>query len=51
MKILFGFDAQFCGSMEKIINSERKLNDEDIKSMFPDVLGIPYDENCYYKIL
>jgi len=51
MKVKFIFDAQFCGYDEEIKELQSNLSDEDIKSMFPLVLGIPFNNDCSYEIM
>jgi len=51
MKIKFIFDTQFCGYAEQIIELQSNVSDEDIKSMFPIVMDLEYDENCSYEIV
>ncbi len=48
MKVIFGFDAQFCGHFENIVELPDNITDIEIKAMFPEVMGLEYDDNCYF---
>ena len=49
MKVVYGFSSQFCGGVHKVVTDipEDTTDDEIIKS-FEDVLGIPYNEECFF---
>lgn len=51
MKILLGFDTQFCGKSETVIEAPNYLSKKEIKELFKKEMGIEFDENCYYEIL
>jgi hypothetical protein len=51
MKVLFGFAAQFIGQGNNIIDLPDGTTHEQIEELFEKILGLPYDDNCYYKIL
>lgn len=52
MDIIFGFASQFIGQHEIKVNfPQKELTDEEIIDMFEEVLGIPFDENCYFERL
>ena len=47
-----GFDAQFCGGIiEGVKEFPNDATDLDIKAAFPSIMGMEYDENCYYEII
>lgn len=50
MKVIFGFDNQFIGKHE----TEKYLPDDttrkQIIELFPIILGISFDDDCYYRI-
>lgn len=46
MKIKLIFDAQFVGREEVTVEVPDTISDEDIKKLFPEYIGIEYDENC-----
>lgn len=45
-----GFDAQFCGQIEKIV-FVRDLKNDTIEKVFVEHIGILPDKNCYIDIL
>ena len=45
-----GFDAQFCGQVEKIVFIQN-LQYKTLNNTFIEHIGIPIDKNCYYNIL
>lgn len=51
MEIYLCFSAQFCGTIEKMIHTERDLFDCEIRDLFLSEFGIKFDENCFYKII
>ena len=52
MNILFGFNSQFIGKQEIKVNfPQKEFTDDEIIDMFEDILGIPFDENCYFERL
>lgn len=51
MKVLFGFAAQFIGQVSNIVNLPDDTTPQQIEGLFEKILGLPYDNNCYYKIL
>lgn len=51
LKVKLIFDAQFCGHEEVEVNMPDNATEEDIQSQFKPVLGITYDENCFYEIM
>ena len=51
MKVKFGFDAQFCGRFHEIVDLPDNTTEDKIIAMFPEILGLPFDNNCYYEIL
>lgn len=50
MKVTLVFDAQFCGRMEATVELPEEVSDEEIKALFPERLGIDFDENCYWTV-
>jgi hypothetical protein len=48
MKVLLGFAAQFCGTCEEVVNCVEQATDEEIKALFPAIIGLPFDDNCYF---
>lgn len=46
MKVIFGFDNQFIGKYETENDTTRK----QIIELFSTILGISFDDDCYYKI-
>ena len=48
MKVLLGFNAQFCGQIETIVECVDTATDKDIVALFPALIGLPYDDNCYF---
>lgn len=50
MMVLFGYDA-FGDKFEQVDWVSDNSTDKEIKSLFEEILGIKYDNNCYYKIL
>lgn len=51
MKVLFGFAAQFIGQASDIVDLPDDTTNEQIEELFEEILGLPYDDNCYYNIL
>lgn len=51
MRVLFGFNAQFCGKTEQVVELPDNTKEDTIKETFPDIIGITYDDNCYFDIL
>jgi hypothetical protein len=51
MKVLFGFAAQFIGQANNIVDLPNDATPQQIEGLFEEILGLPYDDNCYYKIL
>lgn len=53
MKVYFGRAAQFAGGIcGDIVDIPDNLTDEQIKELFKEVIGIPYnEEDCFYEIL
>lgn len=51
MKIKLIFEAQFVGKLEKTVEVQSNISEEDIKSLFMIYLEVPYDDNCIYEIL
>lgn len=50
-KVKLMFDAQFCGYAERIIEVPAEADEDYIKSLFPEEMGIPFDDNCFFEIL
>ena len=50
-KVKLMFDAQFCGYAEGIIEVHAEADEDYIKSLFPEEMGIPFDDNCFFEIL
>lgn len=48
MKVKLIFNAQFCGHAEKVIEVPDDSTDEFIESLFPEEMGLNYDDNCNY---
>ena len=44
------FDSQFCGRQELPVKIPESKGDEYIKSLFPELLGVEFDENCHYIV-
>ena len=51
MRIKLVFNAQFCGKVEKIVESDHDLTKQEIEDLFEPTLGVKFDVNCYYNIL
>lgn len=51
MKVLFGFAAQFVGQVSNIVDLPDGIETQQIEKLFEEILGLPYDDNCYYEIL
>lgn len=51
MKVYFGWNSQFCGACHDIAYVPNDATDAYIEDMFEEVLGVPYNEDCYYKKL
>ena len=51
MVVKYGFASQFIGSTEEIVRISRAVDEKEIKEIGEQVLGLPWDENCYYEIL
>lgn len=49
IRVKFCFDSQFAGKMEKVAVLPEDITDEQIKSKFPEVLGLDYDDNCWFE--
>ncbi len=46
------FDAQFCGHEEITVRMPINKDSDYIKAvLFPQVMGLAFDENCGYEIL
>jgi hypothetical protein len=50
MIVKLGFDSQFVGSWEDEFEIPDNSTEEYIKNMFPDKLGIKFNNECYYEI-
>jgi hypothetical protein len=50
-KVKLMFDAQFCGYAERIIEVPAEADEDYIKGLFPEEMGIPFDDNCFFEIL
>ena len=48
MKLKLIFNAQFVGYDEATLEVSENITDEEIKELFPKVLWMNYDENCYW---
>lgn len=48
MKVLLGFNAQFCGMYEEVVDCVERATDKEIKALFPAIMGLPFDDNCYF---
>ena len=51
MKIKLVFDAQFCGSIEDVVEVSDKITEDEIKALFPKYLGLDFDENCFWELV
>jgi hypothetical protein len=49
MKIKLCFNAQFVGSFNEIVEVLDEATDEYIKSLFPEKMGLPFDDNCWWE--
>lgn len=47
-KVKLVFHAQFCGYLEEVVTVDDDATDEEIKARFQDVLGMKFDDNCYF---
>lgn len=45
------FAAQFCGSAERIVEVPADADEQYIIDLFPEEMGLEFDENCFYEIL
>jgi hypothetical protein len=51
MKVLLGFNAQYCGYFEKEVDIPYdKFSHEYVLSIFPIEMGLEFDNNCFYEI-
>lgn len=50
MKVIFGFDNQFIGKYEIEKYLPNDTTREQIIKLFPTILGINFNEDCYYRI-
>ena len=50
MKVKLVFDAQFCGRIEETVDIPDDASEEEIKALFPKVLGMEFDDSCFWKI-
>lgn len=50
MKVKFCFDAQFVGHDEVVLDLPDNTRLSDIVSMFPGVLGLKFDDNCWFVV-
>lgn len=49
-KVTLIFDSQFCERQELPVRVPEYKSEDDIKSLFPELLGVEFDENCHYII-
>ena len=49
MKVMLGFSAQFCGTVETVVECVDTASDDEIKALFPALIGLPFDDNCYFE--
>ena len=43
------FNAQFVGHDEAIVEVKDDITDDEIKALFPLVMRMEYDDNCYWE--
>ena len=50
-KVKLIFAAQFCGYAERIIEVPADADDDYIKELFPEEMGLKFDDNCDFEFL
>ena len=50
-KVKLIFAAQFCGYAERIIEVPADADDDYIKELFPEEMGLAFDDNCDFEFL
>jgi hypothetical protein len=45
MRVKLGWYSQFCGRAEEIVEVRDDVKDEEIKALFPAIIGVEYSEN------
>lgn len=48
-KLRLVFNAQFVGHDEAIVEVKDDITDDEIKALFPIVMWMEYDDNCYWE--
>lgn len=51
MKIKFGFDSQFIGCYEQVIDVSNEITKENIILLYEKEMGLPFNADCYYEIM
>lgn len=52
MKVKLTFESDLSWTIEKIIEVQDIVSEDDVESMFPLVLNVPYNKhNCTYKVV
>ena len=50
-KVKLIFAAQFCGYAERIIEVPADADDNYVKGLFPEEMGLVFDDNCDFEFL
>lgn len=52
MKVKFTFESDLSWTIKRIVEVQDNVSEEDIESMFPIVLNVPYNkDNCFYEVV
>ena len=52
MKVKLTFESDLSWTTNQVVEVQDNVSEEDVESMFPIVLNVPYNErNCTYEVI